>query len=212
MTPDMSQFPADVALVVIDLQPDFMPGGALPCVDGDGIVPGIAALLSQRQYRTVVATQDWHPADHASYASQQPGQLPFETILLHAQPQTLWPDHCVQDTPGAVLHPGVDWTPADLILRKGTRREVDSYSAFRENHGPDGNRPPTGLAGWLHERGIREVHVCGLARDYCVLWSAQDAVKSGFRVKFLWDLTRPVTEANDGMVREALAKATIAIV
>ncbi|MER2176336.1 MAG: nicotinamidase [Stenotrophomonas maltophilia] len=208
----MSRYPADVALVVIDLQPDFMPGGALACVDGDAIVPGIAAVLAERHYRTVVATQDWHPADHASFASQHPGHLPFEAILLHAQPQTLWPDHCVQGSPGAVLHPGVDWTMADLILRKGTRREVDSYSALRENHGPDGTRPPTGLAGWLHERGIREVHVCGLARDYCVLWSAQDAVKSGFRVKFHWDLTRPVTEANDGMVREALAKAKIAVV
>ena len=208
----MSRYPADVALVVIDLQPDFMPGGALACVDGDAIVPEIASLLAERRYTTVVATQDWHPADHASFASQHPGHLPFEAILLHAQPQTLWPDHCVQGRDGAVLHPGVDWSVAVLILRKGTRRAVDSYSAFRENHGPDGTRPATGLAGWLHERGIREVHVCGLARDYCVLWSAQDAVKSGFRVKFHWDLTRPVTDANDGMVRETLAKAKIAVV
>ncbi len=208
----MHRYPADTALIVIDLQPDFMPGGALPCVDGDAIVPGIAALLAQRHYRTVVATQDWHPADHASFASQHPGHLPFEAILLHAQPQTLWPDHCMQGTPGAALHAAVDWDVTDLILRKGTRREVDSYSAFRENHGPDGSRPATGLAGWLHERGIREVHVCGLARDYCVLWSAQDAVKSGFRVKFHWQLTRPVTEANDAMVREALAKAKIAVI
>ena len=111
-----------------------------------------------------------------------------------------------------LTHSSVDWTVADLILRKGTRQQVDSYSAFRENHGPDGERPATGLAGWLHERRIREVHVCGLARDYCVLWSAQDAVKSGFRVKFLWELTRPVTEANDAMVREALGKAGIAII
>ena len=179
----MTALPADVALLVIDLQPDFMPGGALACDQGDALVAPIADLLAQRRYRTVVATQDWHPADHASFASQHPGQRPFETILLHAQPQTLWPDHCVQGSAGAALHPGVDWTVADLILRKGTRQQVDSYSAFRENHGPDGERPATGLAGWLHERRIREVHVCGLARDYCVLWSAQDAVKSGFRVK-----------------------------
>ena len=185
----MTALPADVALLVIDLQPDFMPGGALACDQGDALVAPIADLLAQRRYRTVVATQDWHPADHASFASQHPGQRPFETILLHAQPQTLWPDHCVQGSAGAALHPGVDWTVADLILRKGTRQQVDSYSAFRENHGPDGERPATGLAGWLHERRIREVHVCGLARDYCVLWSAQDAVKSGFRVKFLWELT-----------------------
>ena len=208
----MSRYPADVALVVIDLQPDFMPGGALACVDGDAIVPDIAALLAERRYATVVATQDWHPADHASFASQHPGHLPFEAILLHAQPQTLWPDHCVQGSRAPYCTRAWTGAVADLILRKGTRREVDSYSAFRENHGPDGTRPATGLAGWLHERGIREVHVCGLARDYCVLWSAQDAVKSGFRVKFLWDLTRPVTEANDGMVREALAKAKIAVI
>jgi len=129
----MTALPADVALLVIDLQPDFMPGGALACDQGDALVAPIADLLAQRRYRTVVATQDWHPADHASFASQHPGQRPFETILLHAQPQTLWPDHCVQGSAGAALHPGVDWTVADLILRKGTRQQVDSYSAFREN-------------------------------------------------------------------------------
>lgn len=201
----------DTALLVIDLQPDFMPGGALACADGDGIVPGIAALLASRRYATVVATQDWHPAGHASFASQHDGGQPFEVIELHGQPQTLWPDHCVQGSPGAVLHPQVDWDRADLILRKGTRQQVDSYSAFRENHGPDGNRPPTGLAGWLHERGITEVHVCGLARDYCVLWSAQDAAAAGFRVRFLWELTRPVSADNDEAVRAALAEAGIAV-
>ena len=111
----MTALPADVALLVIDLQPDFMPGGALACDQGDALVAPIAALLAQRHYRTVVATQDWHPADHASFASQHPGKRPFETILLHAQPQTLWPDHCVQGSAGAALHPGVDWTVADLI-------------------------------------------------------------------------------------------------
>ena len=201
----------DTALLVIDLQPDFMPGGALPCHQGDAIVPGIAALLARRHYATVVATQDWHPADHASFASQYPGRVPFGQIELHGQPQTLWPDHCVQGTAGAALHPQVDWNNADLILRKGTHRQVDSYSAFRENHGPRGDRPATGLAGWLHERGITEVHVCGLARDYCVLWSAQDAVEAGFRVGFHWDLTRPVTPEGDGPTRAALAAAGIAI-
>ena len=117
----------------------------------------------------------------------------------------------MQGSAGAALHPGVDWTVADLILRKGTRRAVDSYSAFRENHGPDGTRPATGLAGWLHERGIREVHVCGLARDYCVLWSAQDAAISGFRVRFLWELTRPVAAASDEATRIALMEAGIEI-
>ena len=201
----------DTALLVIDLQPDFMPGGALPCAEGDAIVPGIAALLAARRYATVVATQDWHPADHASFASRHAGHSPFETIELHGHPQTLRPDHCVQGSTGAALHPQVDWNHADLILRKGSNRQVDSYSAFRENVGPDGGRPATGLAGWLRERGIAEVHVCGLARDYCVLWSAQDAVEAGFRVGFLWELTRPVAPGNDEAVRFALAEAGIAI-
>ena len=205
----MSRYPADVALVVIDLQPDFMPGGALACDQGDALVAPIAELLAQRRYRTVVATQDWHPADHASFASQHPGHLPFEAILLHAQPQTLWPDHCVAGSPGAALDERIDWNRANLILRKGSRTDVDSYSAFFENHGPDGSRPATGLAGWLHERGITEVHVCGLARDYCVLWSAQDAAISGFAVRFLWDLTRPVSTANDAATRIALNECGI---
>ena len=160
----MQAFPDATALLVIDLQPDFMPGGALPCHEGDAIVPGIAALLASRAYRTVVATQDWHPAGHASFASSHAGRQPFEEIALHGQPQVLWPDHCVQGAPGAALDTRVDWTPADLILRKGSRPQVDSYSAFRENIGPDGQRPSTGLAGWLRGRGIAEVHLCGLAR------------------------------------------------
>ncbi|WP_422509775.1 bifunctional nicotinamidase/pyrazinamidase [Stenotrophomonas sp. GZD-301] len=207
----MNRFPADVALIVVDLQPDFMPGGALPCEDGDAIVADIAALLAQGRYATVVATQDWHPHDHASFASQHPGHAPFEQIALHGHPQTLWPDHCVQGTPGAALHAGVDWTPAAMILRKGRNRHVDSYSAFQENHDADGQRPPTGLAGWLRERGITEVHVCGLARDYCVLWTAQDAATAGFRVGYLWGLTRPVSAANDDATRAALAASGIAL-
>jgi nicotinamidase/pyrazinamidase len=206
-----SPLPASTALLVVDLQPDFMPGGALACHDGDAIVPGVAALLASRRYATVVATQDWHPPGHASFASRHAGHAPFDTISLHGQPQVLWPDHCVQGTPGAALATGVDWTPVDLILRKGTRPQVDSYSAFRENHGPDGTRPSTGLAGWLHARAIEEVHVCGLARDYCVLWSAQDAAAAGFRVRFLWELTRPVTPAGDAPTQTALETAGIAI-
>jgi len=203
--------PDTTALIVVDLQPDFMPGGALPCHEGDAIVPAIDALLRARRYRTVVATQDWHPPGHASFASAYPGRRPFEQIELHGQPQTLWPDHCVQGTPGAALDPRVDWSAADLVLRKGTRAQVDSYSGFRENHGPDGQRPPTGLAGWLRERGIGEVHVCGLARDYCVLWTAQDALAAGFRVRFLWDLTRPVTADGDAPTRAALEAAGIVV-
>lgn len=207
----MHEQPSTVALLVIDLQPDFMPGGALACHEGDAIVPGIAALLASRRYRTVVATQDWHPPGHASFASSHPGRAPFEKIRLHGQPQVLWPDHCVQGTPGARLDPRVDWNVADLILRKGTNPQVDSYSAFRENHDPHGARPSTGLAGWLRDRGIDEVHLCGLARDYCVLWSAQDAADAGLRVRFLWDLTRPVTPEGDAPTRAALEAAGIGI-
>jgi len=207
----MPRFAADTALIVVDLQPDFMPGGALPCHQGDAIVPAIDALLRDGHYATVVATQDWHPAGHASFASGHPDRAPFDTIALHGQPQVLWPDHCVQGTPGAALDARVDWRAADLILRKGTHPQVDSYSAFRENHGPGGTRPATGLAGWLRERGIAEVHVCGLARDYCVLWTAQDALAAGFRVRFLWALTRPVTPDGDAPTRAALEAAGIAV-
>ena len=207
----MPRHPDTTALLVIDLQPDFMPGGALPCHEGEAVVPGIAALLASGAYRTVVATQDWHPPGHASFASSHPGRDAFETIELHGHPQVLWPDHCVQGTPGAALDARVDWRPVDLVLRKGTHPRVDSYSAFRENIGPDGRRPPTGLAGWLRERGIAEVHLCGLARDYCVLWSAQDAVDAGFRARFLWPLTRPVTPEGDVPTRTALQAAGIGL-
>jgi nicotinamidase/pyrazinamidase len=199
------------ALILVDVQPDFMPGGTLACHEGDAIVPGIDRLLRRRLFRHVAATQDWHPAGHASFASAHPGTAPFQRIELHGQPQTLWPDHCVQGTPGAALHPAIDWSPADLILRKGSDPRVDSYSGFRENHGPRGTRPATGLAGWLRERGVDEVFVCGLARDVCVLWTAQDAVALGFRATLLWDLTRPVAPGGDEDLRRTLREAGIAI-
>ncbi|GAA0252858.1 nicotinamidase [Rhodanobacter caeni] len=194
----------DIALIAVDVQPDFMPGGALACHQGDAIVPGIDRLLRRGRYRHVVATQDWHPPGHASFASSHPGAEAFGQILLHGQPQTLWPDHCVQGTAGAALHPDIDWSAVDVVIRKGSRREVDSYSGFRENHGPGGERPSTGLAGWLRDRGVAEVHVCGLARDVCVLWTAQDAVALGFRASLLWDLSRPVTPRSDVTTRAAL--------
>lgn len=200
------------ALIVVDMQPDFMPGGALACHEGDAIVPGIARLLRARRFRHVVATQDWHPAGHASFASTHPGAQPFRQIDLHGHPQTLWPDHCVQGTPGAALHPDIDWSAADLILRKGSDPRVDSYSAFRGNHGPHGTRPATGLAGWLRERGVDEVVVCGLARDVCVLWTAQDAVAQGFRAALAWDLSRPVTPDSDDATRASLQAQGIGMV
>ncbi|HEV2538338.1 MAG TPA: nicotinamidase [Frateuria sp.] len=207
----MAPYPHDTALILVDVQPDFMPGGSLACHEGDAILPGIDALLRARRYRHVVATQDWHPRGHVSFAANHPGRLPFEEINLHGQPQTLWPVHCVAGTPGAALHPAADWTPLDLIVRKGTDPVVDSYSAFRENHGPGGTRPPTGLAGWLRERGVTQVHVGGLARDVCVLWTAQDALALGFRACMLWELTRPVTAQSDPRTREALVEQGITL-
>jgi nicotinamidase/pyrazinamidase len=203
--------PATTALILVDVQPDFMPGGTLACHEGDTIVEGIDQLLRQRRFRHVVATQDWHPRAHVSFASSHPGRAPFEQIGLYGQPQTLWPDHCMQGTAGAELHPAIDWSAVDAVIRKGSDPAVDSYSGFRENHGPDGSRPGTGLAGWLRERGVEEVVVCGLARDVCVLWTAQDAVTLGFRASMLWDLTRPVTPASDAATREAMQASGIVL-
>lgn len=200
-----------IALILVDVQPDFMPGGTLACHEGDAIVPGIDALLRQRRFRHVVATQDWHPRGHVSFASSHPGRVPFEQITLYGQPQTLWPEHCVQGTPGAELHPGIDWSALDAVIRKGSEPRVDSYSGFRENHGPHGSRPSTGLAGWLRERGVDEVVVCGLARDVCVLWTVQDALDLGFRASVLWDLSRPVTPASDDATRATLQAQGIGI-
>jgi nicotinamidase/pyrazinamidase len=203
---------ARTALILVDVQPDFMPGGTLACHHGGAIVAGIDQLLRQHRFRHVVATQDWHPPGHASFASSHPGRTAFEQITLHGHAQTLWPDHCVQGTPGAELHPGVDWSSLDAVIRKGSDPTIDSYSGFRENHGAQGARPPTGLADWLRKRGVEEVVVCGLARDVCVLWTAQDAVDLGFRASMLWDLTRPVTPDTDTATRAALQAAGIGIV
>ncbi len=178
------------ALVVVDLQHDFLPGGALAVGDGDAIVGPIAGLAPA--FGTVVATQDWHPPGHVSFASAHRGKKPFETIALPQGPQELWPDHCVAGTRGAALHGALPDRALTLILRKGTRAEVDSYSALRENVGPDRTRPTTGLGAWLLARGIRRLLLCGLARDFCVRASAVDAAAEGFEVVVLDDLTRAV--------------------
>ncbi len=182
--------PTTDALLVVDLQHDFLPGGALAVPSGDEVVAPIAALAPR--FTTVVATQDWHPPGHVSFASAHPGRRPYETLRLPQGPQELWPDHCVRGTPGAALHPRLPDVVLTLVLRKGTRQEVDSYSAFRENVGPDGRRPTTGLGAWLAARGVRRVFVCGLARDFCVRWSALDAAAEGLDAIVLDDLTRPV--------------------
>lgn len=197
------------ALIVVDLQHDFLPGGALAVGRGDEIVAPIAALAPA--FATVVATQDWHPPGHVSFASSHPGREPFETAALPQGPQELWPDHCVQGSRGAALHPGLPDAAVTLVLRKGTRREVDSYSAFRENVGPDGRRPTTGLGAWLSARGVRRVFVCGLARDFCVRASAVDAAAEGFEVVVLDDLTRAVFPERKAEVDGAFAKAGVSL-
>ena len=191
------------ALLVVDLQHDFLPGGALAVPRGDEVIAPIARLAPA--FDVVVATQDFHPAGHVSFASAHPGAEPFQTIVLAGGPQELWPDHCVQGTRGAQIHPGFPDRAATLILRKGTCKDVDSYSAFRENVDPGGRRSTTGLAAWLEARGVRRVFTCGLARDFCVKWSALDAADAGFEVYVLDDLTRAVFPARRGEVDAALA-------
>jgi nicotinamidase/pyrazinamidase len=177
---------ADKALVVIDVQNDFCPGGALAVPEGDVIVPRINELIAGHEH--VILTQDWHPADHSSFASQHPGHRPFETIDMPYGPQVLWPDHCVQASKGAEFHPALDWTRAELVIRKGFRRSIDSYSAFFEND----HRTPTGLAGYLRERGIGRLVMAGLATDFCVAFSALDAAAQGFSVTVLMDACRAI--------------------
>lgn len=203
---------AHSALVLVDIQPDFMPGGALPVAGGDAIVPGVNDLLDRGGFAHIVATQDWHPPGHASFASRHPSRAPFDVITLHGHDQVLWPDHCVQGTVGAALHDGLHVNRVDLIIRKGTNPAVDSYSAFRNNWNEAGERPPTGLAGHLRELGVTDVYLCGLARDVCVKWTAEDAVDMGFGTAVIWDLTRPVDPATEDEVRAELQDRGVRVI
>jgi len=182
------------ALIVIDMQNDFCPGGALAVAGGDEIVPDINARMAQAA--AVVLTQDWHPAGHASFASQHAGRAPMEMIDMPYGPQVLWPDHCVQGTKGAAFHPDLNTDRADLIIRKGFRRQIDSYSAFFEND----QSTPTGLEGYLRSRGLTQLDFVGLATDFCVAWSAMDAAKLGFEVRVLADLCRGI-DLDGSMIR-----------
>jgi nicotinamidase/pyrazinamidase len=168
------------------VQNDFMPTGALAVPRGDEVVPVINRLAAR--FEQVVLTQDWHPRDHASFASAHPGSKPFETIDLPYGKQVLWPDHCVQATPGAALHAGLAVPHAQLIIRKGHHRDIDSYSAFVEAD----RKTPTGLAGYLRERGLRKLYVCGLATDFCVAWTALDARAAGFDTTVIEDASRAI--------------------
>ena len=184
-------------LVVIDLQRDFCAGGALEVPDGDAVVAPINRLAAA--FPHVVATQDWHPAKHESFASSHPGRAPFETVQAAYGPQTLWPDHCVIGSAGAALHPDFESDRAELILRKGFRRRIDSYSAFRENDG----ETETGFAAYCRERGFERLFFAGLATDFCVGWSVRDARAAGFAAVLLTDSCRAIDL--DGSLAQALA-------
>lgn len=194
--------PATTALLVVDVQNDFCPGGALAVPQGDEVVPLINAILPR--YATIVVTQDWHPADHASFASQHPGRAPFGTVAMPYGPQVLWPDHCVMGSAGAALHPGLDTTRAQIILRKGSHRAVDSYSALLEAD----RTTRTGLDGWLSSRGVAEVHICGLATDFCVAWTALDARRFGFAATVIAEACRAIDL--DGSLDRAWAEMAAA--
>ena len=174
------------ALIVVDMQVDFCPGGALAVAKGDEIVAPINALMPQ--FDAVILTQDWHPADHASFADNHPGATPYSTIQMPYGPQVLWPRHCVIGSDGAAFHGGLDLSRADLVLRKGFRPGIDSYSAFFEND----RTTATGLAGYLRDRGLMDLHVVGLAQDFCVAWSAMDAVRLGFAATVIESATRAI--------------------
>jgi nicotinamidase/pyrazinamidase len=174
------------ALIVVDMQNDFCPGGALAVANGDKIVPVINQLT--RHFEHVILTQDWHPERHVSFASTHPGLKPFASIDLHYGPQTLWPEHCIQGTEGSAFHHDLNIPHAELILRKGFRRGIDSYSAFLEND----HRTPTGLAGYLNERALTRIFICGLAYDHCVRYSALDGVELGFDCLVVENASRPV--------------------
>jgi nicotinamidase/pyrazinamidase len=178
--------PSHSCLIVVDVQYDFMPGGALAVAKGDEVVPVINALLPR--FENVVLTQDWHPRGHASFASAHAGKAPFEMTRLPYGDQVLWPEHCVQGTHGAEIHSGLQATKAQLVIRKGFHEGIDSYSGFVEAD----RKTSTGLAGYLKERGIQTVFVCGLATDFCVAWTALDARAAGFDTTLIEDASRAI--------------------
>jgi nicotinamidase/pyrazinamidase len=194
-------------LLVVDIQNDFCPGGRLAVPHGDEVVPLVNRLATR--FPHVALTQDWHPAGHLSFASSHPGRNPFETITVSYGPQILWPDHCIQGTPGAEFHPALNIPHAGLVVRKGFRRAIDSYSAFFEND----RRTPTGLAGYLRERGLKRVCLAGLALDFCVRYSAEDAHGQGFAVVVIEDACRAIdVEGSLQATRQSLAALEAAVI
>ncbi|GGF84556.1 MULTISPECIES: bifunctional nicotinamidase/pyrazinamidase [Rhizobium] len=189
------------ALLLIDMQNGFCPGGNLAVPDGDSVIPVANRLISDGGYDVVVASQDWHPANHGSFASQHPGKRPFEMGELSGQPQVMWPDHCVQGTPDAEFHPDLELSEIDYIQQKGENPAVDSYSAFRDND----HAALTGLAGYLKAQQITELDICGLATDYCVKFSALDArdMLPNVNVRFISDASRGIDPQG---IKEAISE------
>ena len=203
MASDLTPGAGDV-LLVIDVQNDFCPGGGLAVPAGDSVVPVINRIAPA--FGQVVLTQDWHPPGHLSFASSHPGRQPFETIEVAYGPQTLWPDHCVQGTPGAAFHADLETTRAEMIIRKGTRAEIDSYSAFFEND----HKTATGLSGYLRDRGLGRAFICGLAADYCVHFSAVDAARAGLEVVVIEDACRGIDlDGSLAAAKDAMAQAGV---
>jgi len=182
----------NAALLVVDVQNDFCRGGALAVPDGEAVVPLINRIAGK--FATVILTQDWHPADHSSFAANHPGAKPFETMQMPYGAQTLWPTHCVMASPGAALHPALDIPHAAMIVRKGLQRHVDSYSAFLEAD----RTTRTGLDGFFTSRGITKIYVVGLATDFCVAWSAEDAARLGYQAFLIEDACRGIGMPIDG--------------
>ena len=198
------QIKPDDVLLIIDVQNDFCPGGALAVVDGDAVVPVINRLA--QRFDHVVLTQDWHPPGHSSFATSHAGSSPFETIEMPYGPQTLWPDHCVQGTAGAAFHPQLMTDKAELVIRKGFRPAIDSYSAFFEND----RTTPTGLSGYLRERGLKRIFMVGLATDFCVNYSALDARRLGFDTVVVSSACRAIDLAGSlATARAAMAEAGV---
>jgi nicotinamidase/pyrazinamidase len=192
------------ALLIIDVQNDFCPGGTLAVNEGDAIIPAINQLA--RKFDHIILTQDWHPTQHISFATTHANKNPFDIIDAPYGPQTLWPIHCLQNSLGAAFHPALAVAQAELILRKGFRKDIDSYSAFLEND----HTTPTGLAGYLHERNLTRLFLCGLAYDFCVRYSAIDGKRLGFETIVIEDATRPVNLPSSlADTHAALAAASI---
>lgn len=193
-------------LLIIDAQNDFMPGGSLAVPEGDQIVPIMNSI--QDAFDLVIASQDWHPENHVSFASNHPEKTVFDEIEIHGKSQTLWPNHCVQNSSGADFHPELNTKKWETIFRKGTDPAIDSYSAFYDN----GHLKSTGLTGYLKEKKVSELYICGLAADICVYYSLKDAVNEGFQCFFIEDASKPLDQENFGKLKEEMISKGIKII